>query len=148
MNESAASEVEAGGARGALGGGAGGQPGEAGAAMGFVVAEGVGAAVGATAGTGGAGGAAEALGGGATKEGGGGAGAGAGAAGRGAGRAPALLRSSLTFAMRVCGSKGLARKPSHPTFAARSWSKGSKAPVRRRTGMCESEAFFLMKSQT
>ena len=59
-----------------------------------------------------------------------------------------LPRRSLTFAIRVCGSNGLARNPSQPTRAAFSWSNGSKAPVRSSTGMCDSAGFFLMKSQT
>ena len=63
-------------------------------------------------------------------------------------RVPAWLRRSFTFAIRVWGSNGLARNPSHPTRLARSWSKGSNAPVRSRTGMCASEGVFLMKSHT
>src|SRR6188472_4128825 len=75
-----------------------------------------------------------------------GAGAGAGA---GAGFAdPERASSSFTFAINACGSKGLARNPSQPTRAARSWSNGSKAPVSSSTGMCDSAGFFLMKSQT
>src|SRR6266545_5091248 len=49
-----------------------------------------------------------------------------------AARAAARPSNSLTFAIRVSGSKGLARKPSLPNRAARSWSNGSKAPVNRR----------------
>ena len=35
-------------------------------------------------------------------------------------RVPAWLSRSFTFAIRVCGSKGLARNPSQPTRVARS----------------------------
>ncbi len=83
-------------------------------------------------------------------------GAGKGSAARGGVRSPAddtvreaaFFNRSLTLAMSVSGSNGLARKPSQPTRAARSWSKGSKAPVKSRTGMCDRDAFLLMKSQT
>ena len=43
-----------------------------------------------------------------------------GSSGGAAAPGPELARSSLTFEMRVCGSNGFARKPSHPAAFARS----------------------------
>ncbi len=54
-----------------------------------------------------------------------------------AARCGARASRSLTLAISVSGSNGLASDPSYPAFAARSWSKGSNAPVSSRTGTCE-----------